>query len=94
MPRNKQFIDRAKAQLKTLRNELKQLEQTAACKIQLQKLRAELKRFGATVDSIAKGLSGHPAINQIKADAESHWLALETVIAAHRDTLKGRLANA
>ena len=99
MPKNKHFITRAKTQLKTLHSELKALEKAAACdtsKSQLQKLHAELQRFGAAIDAIAKGIKsrGQAPANQIKADAESHGLALETVIAAYREMLSASPAHA
>jgi len=105
MTRHKQFIDRAETQLKMLRSELDALEKTIKAKrgvkcrqskSLMRKLWNEWRLASATIDGMSKRAQGRgrASINQLKADAESHWLALETVVATYRGRLQGRAANA
>jgi len=94
MTRHAHFIERAKVQLDALSSELSQLERTVKTdqgsigeryKTLMHTLWAEWRLVSARIERLSTGSLS--SINQVKADAESHWLALQAVIAMQSEAV-------
>ena len=101
MTRHTHFIKRAKVQLDALSTELSQLERTVKTdqgsigeryKTLMHTLWAEWRLVSAKIERLSA--DGRSSINQLKADAESHWLALQAAIAMHREAIGNAPINA
>lgn len=83
------FLNRAKVQLQTLRSELDSLETALhakpGAKTLMQRLRAEYDKIGSRVEGLS--ISARQPVAQKIADTESHWLALQAVVALHHEAL-------
>lgn len=84
-----QFLTRAHSQLKSLRSDLDTLETALHAKpgarSLMQRLRAEYDLIGSRIEGLTK--TARPPVPQKIADTESHWLALQAVVALHHEAL-------